>query len=96
MLLTAFAKLSITKANGLTKVINFSTNISALTIFFINGQVLFPLGLIAGCFNILGNYIGANMFAKKGSRIVKPIIIVVLTMLFLTIMFPFIKEMTGR
>lgn len=78
LLLTGLAGLGLTKANGLAKAINFSTNISALAVFIFNGQVLFELGLVAGLFNIAGNYLGATRFEKNGAAVVKPVIIVVL------------------
>jgi uncharacterized membrane protein YfcA len=79
LLLTCFAGMKLTTANGLTKVINLSTNIAALVVFLINGQVLFPLGAVAGLFNIAGNYIGATCFEKNSSKIVKPVMIAVLS-----------------
>lgn len=85
LLLTGIAHISLDKANGLTKAINFSTNISALTVFLLNGQVLFPLGIIAGLFNIAGNYIGATMFAKGGKKIIRPTIILVLVIFFVKV-----------
>ena len=78
LLLTGAAGLELTKANGLSKSINFSTNLAAVTVFFLNGQVLLPLGIIAGIFNIAGNYMGATRFEKNGAAIVKPVLIVVL------------------
>ena len=80
LLLTGIVRLSLKEANGLTKAVNLSTNFAALTVFLINGQVIFPLGIIAGCFNILGNYLGASLFVQNGSKIVKPIIILVLVL----------------
>lgn len=78
LLLTGLAGMEITKANGLSKTINLTTNLAALTVFLINGQVIFPLGVVAGLFGITGNYIGATRFEKNGGAIVKPVIIVVL------------------
>ncbi len=78
LLLTGIAKMKLERANGLTKVINLSTNIAALTVFLINGQVILPLGIAAGCCNIIGNYIGAARFEKGGSKIARPIILLVL------------------
>ncbi|MCR5784307.1 MAG: TSUP family transporter [Eubacterium sp.] len=87
LLLTGVARMNITKANGLTKAINFSTNLSALVVFLINGQVLFPLGIIAGMFNIAGNYIGASKFETGGSKIVRPVMICVLIIFFVKLFF---------
>ena len=85
--------MDIRKANGLTKAINWSTNVSALVVFLIHDQVLIPLGLIAGVFNIAGNYLGAIGFQKKGSGIAKVIIIVVLVVFFIRLLleFPFLS-----
>ncbi|MBR5375801.1 MAG: TSUP family transporter [Lachnospiraceae bacterium] len=82
LLLTGIVGMDIREANGLTKAVNWSTNVSALSVFLINGQVLFPLGLIAGLFNIAGNYLGAAGFQKKGAGIAKVVIIVVLVVFF--------------
>lgn len=78
LLLTGIAKMNIQRANGLTKVINWSTNVAALSVFLINHQVVLPLGLAAGCCNIIGNYIGATRFEQGGSKIARPVILLVL------------------
>ena len=57
---------------------NLTSNISALTIYLINGKVLFPLGIIAGFFSMAGSYIGISFFQKKGSRITTPLMLTVL------------------
>ena len=82
---TVFAGLSMRSANGQAKVINLTTNITSLTIFLLNGQVLIPIGLAACVCNMLGGYLGACMALKNGSKIVKPTILLVLGLLFLKI-----------
>lgn len=77
LLLTGLAKLDIYKAAGVTKTINLTTNVTALTVFLMNGTVLVGLGLVGGVFNIVGNYLGARMFSSKGAAIVRPVILVV-------------------
>ncbi len=74
----AFANCSIQNANGLTKAVNLTTNIAAVFIFLMNDAVLLQLGLIAGLFSILGNYLGATYFEKKGAIGTKKIMIGVL------------------
>ena len=86
LILTGLARLPVFKANGLTKIINLSTNVSALAVFLLNAQVLFPLGVIAGAFNIAGNYLGARHFEKSGSKAVKPVIITVLVIFFIKVL----------
>lgn len=82
LILTGGARLRLDQANGATKVINLSTNISALAVFLINHTVLLPLGLAAGCFSLAGNYLGTRIFVRGGSRVVKPLIILVLAVFF--------------
>ena len=85
LLLTGVAGMDLTKANGLTKAVNLTTNLSAFVVFLLSGQVMIPLGFVAGLFNIAGNYIGATRFEKNGSAIVKPVLITVLTVFFIKI-----------
>ena len=66
----------------MTKVINLSCNIAALVTFLANGKVLYPLGLAAGLFCIAGHYIGSSLVVRGGRRVVRPMILVVLCILF--------------
>ena len=90
LLLSVFAHLKLGEANGVTKVINLCTNISALVVFLMNGVVLLPLGIIAGGFNILGNYLGSVMFEKGGAKFVKPAMIIVLIIFFVKTLYELI------
>lgn len=83
---TVFARLNIRTANAQAKVINLTTNITSLTIFLLNGQVIFLLGLAAALCNMAGNYVGAGLAMTKGSRITRPVIILVLGLLFLKVL----------
>ena len=83
---TVFAGLNIRTANAQAKVINLTTNITSLVIFLINGQAVIPLGLAAAACNMAGNYLGAGLALTKGSKITRPVIIVVLGLLFLKVL----------
>lgn len=82
LLLTRFAHMDLKRANGITKVINLSSNIASLIVYLMNGQVLMLLGLSAGVFSILGNYLGSRCFTSKGAAIARPIILLVLCVFF--------------
>lgn len=86
LLLTGLAHMDLNSAAGTTKVINLSTNIAALVTYLLNGKVMLLLGLVAGLFGIAGNWLGARSFTKNGSKIVKPIIGVVLAVFFVRIL----------
>lgn len=87
LLLTVVAHMSAYSANGTAKVINLSTNISALAVFIVNGKVIYALGIVAGLFSIAGNYIGTRYFEKGGSKAVKPLMICVLCIFFIKVFY---------
>ena len=78
--------MKVSTSNAQAKVINLTTNLTSLTIFLLNGQVLFSLGIAAAICNMIGGYLGAGLIMQKGSRIVKPTILLVLFLLFLKIL----------
>ena len=78
---TVFAKLDMKYANGQSKVINLTTNITSLCVFILNGKVLFVLGIAAAVCNMVGGYIGAGLVMSKGGKIVRPSILLVLVLL---------------
>lgn len=86
LVFTGLAKMDLRAAAGATKVINLSSNISALVTFVLRGQVYWSLGLAAVVFSILGNYVGAGLVTQKGKKIVRPVIITVLAILLVKIM----------
>lgn len=82
---TVFAKMNVKRANAQSKIINLTSNLTALTVFLINRQVIIPLGLAAAACNIAGNYVGSGLVMTKGSKVVRPILLVVLALLFIKI-----------
>lgn len=87
LLLTAVAHLSLSTANGVSKVINLTTNIASLAVYLYNGKVIACVGLVAGIFGIIGNYLGATYFDKGGAKVTKPIMIGVLTIFFIKVVY---------
>jgi len=83
---TVFAKLDIRTANAQAKVINLTTNITSLTIFLLSGQTVVLLGLAGAVCNMAGNYIGAGLAMTKGSKITRPVILLVLALQFLKVL----------
>ena len=86
LLLTPLAHYKLGQANGITKAINLSSNLTALVVYVLNGRVIWLLGLAAGICNMLGNYLGISVFQKKGSRIVTPIMLTVLGIFFVRLL----------
>ena len=86
---TVFARMSVGSANAQAKVINLTSNITSLVVFLMNGQVLIPLGLAAAVFNMAGNWVGSGLAISKGTRIVRPVILLVILLLLAKIIFDF-------
>ncbi len=83
-LLLAFcylAKLDVRTASGNVKLVNLASNVGALATSLAAGKVLVPIGLLAAVFSAAGQYLGAGLALKNGSKIVRPVILVVLTLL---------------
>lgn len=85
LLLQMLAHIPLKTANGITKIINLSTNVTALVVFLVNGQVLLMLGIAAGALNMVGNYLGSKFFDKSGAKGVKPFMIAVLCIFFVRV-----------
>lgn len=86
LLYTGLAKMTVSKASGNMKLANLSSNVAAMVVFLFSGKIVFALGLTASVFSIAGHYIGSGMVMKNGSRIVRPIILVVIALLFIKIL----------
>lgn len=87
LVMVGLAKMDMMQAAANTKLINLASNLSALVAFLIGGKVVLTLGLAASVFSIAGHYTGSSMVMKNGTKIVKPIILVVLVLLFLKVIF---------
>lgn len=85
MLYTGLCKMTLARASGTVKLVNLSSNITSFILFLMKGQVLVVLGLISGGFCLLGHVVGSGMMMKNGSKIVRPVIIAVLVLLFIKV-----------
>ena len=81
LLYTGLVRLDILTASANTKAVNLSSNLGSLVVFLLNGKVFYAL------FCMAGHYLGSGLVVKNGTRIVRPIILVVLAILFLKILF---------
>lgn len=75
------AKLDVRTASGNVKLVNLASNFGAVSTSIMAGKVIFPLGLLAAVFAVVGQYLGAGLAIKNGSKIVRPVVLVVLLLL---------------
>ncbi len=71
-----------TKAAGVTRIMNFTSNIVALCVFIAGQNVLYSAGLCMAAGQVLGARMGSSMAIRNGARFIRPLF---LTVVFLTI-----------
>ncbi len=89
LIFTGLARMDIKKAAGNTKLVNLASNIAALVTYLTGGKVVILLGATAALFSIAGNYVGSGLVIKNGHKVIRPIILVVLSLLFLKVLADF-------
>lgn len=82
---TGLAGMDLRTASGNTKLVNLSSNIAALITWIVNGKIVAVLGLAGAIFCMAGHYVGAGMVMQKGTKVVRPVILTVLGLLFLKV-----------
>ncbi len=80
------AGFGLAKATAHAKLLNFSTNFASLIFFALGGQILWSLGLIMLLGQVLGARFGSKMVVSKGSRIIRPLIVCVSTLMALKLL----------
>lgn len=85
LLLTGMAHMKLTEANGITKAINLTSNVTSLVVYIMGGKVIFQLGLVSGLFALAGNYMGSRTFVKGGGKTVRPVMYFVLALFFIKV-----------
>ncbi|MCE0494271.1 TSUP family transporter [Vibrio salinus] len=68
--------LSIIEATARTKVLNFTSNISALTFFLVAGLPVWKIGLVMAVGQFLGARMGAKVVVTKGQKWIRPLVII--------------------
>lgn len=72
---------SLVKATAQTKVMNFTSNIVALGIFLMAGQVYLLEGLLMGVAQFIGARIGARLVTLKGAEFIRPVFILIVLLI---------------
>jgi len=79
---TGLVKLNTKESAGLTKVVNLAADVGGLCAFATFGKVDIMLGVVSAVFVMLGSYVGSGLVVNNGQKIVRPVILVVLGLLF--------------
>ena len=78
---TSLCKFDLLTASGNTKVANSASNVASLITFALSGQVLWAVGIPAALCGIAGNYVGSGIAIKGGAKVIRPMFLVVLSLL---------------
>ena len=57
------------------RILNFTSNVTALVLFALSGQIDYMLGIPVAVFMILGARMGTSVALSKGSKLIKPIFV---------------------
>ncbi len=86
MLIVAFVLVfgdTLTRASGNAKVVNLASNLAALLLFSIKGTVLWRVAAPMAAANALGAFVGARLAVKRGDKLVRVVVLGVVTVLVL-------------
>jgi uncharacterized protein len=75
--LTLLVGLGLVKATGNTKLLNLASNLGALGVLAAGGHILWPLGFGMAAGGMIGSQLGAMTAMKVGSRLIRPLLVVV-------------------
>jgi uncharacterized protein len=64
-------------ATGRTKLLNFTSNVASLLVFACGGKILWGVGLMMGAAQVLGAQIGSRLAIRNGTKIIRPLLVVV-------------------
>ena len=75
------------KGAAIAKCLNLASNLAALLLFLINGQIYFAYGVVMAISMVLGAKFGTLFALKKGPKWIKPIFILVSASLVIKMIF---------
>ena len=85
LLFTFLLKYDIRTASGNAKLTLIVSNYTALLSYVLSGNVLYAIAVPCAFCNVLGNYLGAGFAIKNGAKIIRPVMICVVTVLIIKI-----------
>lgn len=85
-----YAGLELLTAAGNAKIVNWASNLAALCTFLASGNIVFALGLPAAVCSLAGSYLGASLAVRSGTKIIRPVFILVFILLLIKILYDMI------
>lgn len=73
-------------ASANSKVVIMASNYMALMGYLVTGNIVYQIAIPATICNILGNYVGAGLAIKNGSKLIRPLMLVIVAGLMVKIL----------
>jgi len=67
----------LTRATGLTKLFNLTSNAASLVVFALGGKIIYTLGLCMAVGAMGGAWAGSHMATRLGAKVIRPLLVVV-------------------
>jgi uncharacterized protein len=77
------------------KIANLTTNLAALAVYGVHGEILLVLGLAMAVMNVTGGFIGAHMATRRGSGFVRIVFLVTLSILIVKLAWDTVVQFTS-
>ncbi|MGP1414889.1 MAG: TSUP family transporter [Treponema sp.] len=90
---TTLIKYDSKTAAGNSKILNLFSNYSSLILGILSGKIIYSLVIPAALAGIAGNYVGSSLAIKNGNKIIRPMMIFVVVLLFINLLYNFITIM---
>ena len=74
--LVALRGLGLTHATALTKLFNLTSNIAAVLLFAIGGQMYWILGFCMAAGAMLGGWVGSHTAMRFGAQVIRPLLVI--------------------
>ena len=75
--LVALRGYGLTRATGLTKLFNFTSNVASVLFFALGGKMLWLLGLCMALGAMTGGWLGSHSAIRFGARLIRPLLVVI-------------------
>jgi uncharacterized membrane protein YfcA len=86
IIFTSVIGLDLLKACGTAKVVNLASNVAALATFMRFGNIDYAIAIPCALSAIIGGYIGSGLAIRGGAKVVKPVMLFVLSLLLLKVL----------
>jgi len=77
MAIVALLGYNLTRATATTKVLNLTSNLSALLCFALGGHVVWQLGVLLGLGQAAGAWLGAHLAIRHGAAVIRPVLVLI-------------------